>query len=127
MATTLVLGIIVLCFAGVFEAVMDTLQFRYHTSVFKRYSNQLFWNPEISWRNKYKSDGHTPKFLGSTTIFVLFTDAWHFFKMLRTFTIFLGVGLGVYGVNEPLVFIYYLLGLRAAYGVGFQLSLSSFS
>ena len=66
---------------GVFNAIMDTLMFHYHISVFKRFK-AIFWNPEISWKNKYKDDLKTPKFLFSTTMLVWVTDAWHLFKTL---------------------------------------------
>lgn len=69
---------------GAFEAVMDTLQFKFHTSVFKDL-NQVFWNPEVSWQNKWK-DGcpkFGPKFWGSTTWFVFVTDGWHLMKWCR--------------------------------------------
>ena len=70
---------------------MDTLQFHYSQSVFKKSENQLFWNPDLSWENKYKRDGEgslirplTPKFFGSTTFLVFATDAWHLLKELKT-------------------------------------------
>jgi hypothetical protein len=87
------LGIIAFALAGLFEAVMDTLQFHYSYSIFYSKRNRLFWDPSISWRNKYKDGDSTegPKFPGSTTIFVGLTDAWHLFKLLRNLAIFIGV------------------------------------
>lgn len=43
---------------------------------------QNWWNPNISWKNKYKNNDPTqgPKFFGSTTFLVWLTDAWHFSK-----------------------------------------------
>lgn len=38
-----------------------------------------FWNKSVSWRRKWK-DGNPDKgeaFLGSSTVFVMFTDGWH--------------------------------------------------
>ena len=36
-----------------------------------------FWDIKISWLNKYKSDRETPRFPGSTTVFVAWTDGFH--------------------------------------------------
>lgn len=69
--------------AGMLNAVMDKLQFHYSHSIFS-VLNAKFWNPAISWKNKYKNwpDDKREKFLGSTTIFVGLTDAWHLFQSL---------------------------------------------
>ena len=69
--------------AGLFNGVMDTLQFHYGSSPFPK--DSLFWNPSLSWRNKYKNGdpGQGPRFPGSTTIFVLVTDGWHLMKALN--------------------------------------------
>lgn len=87
------IGFLLFVLSGLFESVMDTLQFHYEKSKFFHFKNQMFWDPKISWRNKYK-DG-TPlggeKFFLSTTLFVGVTDAWHLFKLLRTLTIFAGI------------------------------------
>ena len=66
------------------NSVMDTLAHHYSSSKFSDKTNQLWWNPSISWRNKYK-DGDPkkgPKFFGSTTFLVFTTDAWHFYKWI---------------------------------------------
>jgi hypothetical protein len=51
--------------------------------------NDAWHNPDISWKNKYKnrevSDG--PAFIGSTTVFVGGTDAYHALRTLRNFSI----------------------------------------
>lgn len=33
---------------------MDKLQFHYDRSIFSEFKNQQFWNPEISWKNKWE-------------------------------------------------------------------------
>jgi len=80
----LILAVLSFGLSGIAEAVMDTLQFKFSESVFKD-KNQMFWNPQISWQNKWK-DG-CPKFgerfWGSSTYFVFVTDAWHLFKWIR--------------------------------------------
>jgi hypothetical protein len=63
---------------------MDTLAHHYPTSIFND-MDPKYWNPKISWKNKYK-DGQKilgPAFFLSTGLLVAFTDAWHFFKSLQ--------------------------------------------
>jgi hypothetical protein len=59
--------------AGGFEGVMDGLQFHYNKQ------NQ-FWNPRLSWTNKYRN--HDPAqgktFAGKYLVFT--TDGWHLMK-----------------------------------------------
>jgi hypothetical protein len=84
-----VLGAFVLClWAGYFKSVMDTLQFHFEKSDFADKKNQNFWNPLLGSKNKYKADGVTPKFFGSTTFLVWITDAWHLFQMFMHLALF---------------------------------------
>ncbi len=79
----MILSLVLVAMSGGLNAVMDTLQFHYSTSVFS-YFNPKFWDTQISSWNKYK-DGDKNKgsaFLGSTTFFVFITDAWHLFQSL---------------------------------------------
>lgn len=80
-----------LLLAGISNGVHDTLQHHYGSSIFRTWtdSRQQFWNPEISWRNKYKKDDTgnlvrplRPAFPGSTTALVFVTDGWHLTKTL---------------------------------------------
>jgi len=79
----LTLLFVLLIIAGIANAIMDTLQFRFYGSVFKKLPGK-WWDPKISWRNKWK-DGdpqNGEKFWGSSRWFVRFTDAWHFFQSI---------------------------------------------
>jgi hypothetical protein len=71
--------------SGMLDGTIESVSFRYHNGFKKRFpkANDLFWNPEISWKNKYKEGNSElgPKFIGSNTIFVFTTDAYH---LLRT-------------------------------------------
>jgi len=77
------------CLSGICDAVIDTLQFHYSKSIFTDY-NEQWWNPAISWTNKYV-DHDVNKGLKKITILgfitidypVQLTDAFHFFKMWR--------------------------------------------
>ncbi len=66
------------------NATMDTLAYRYHRSVFTLLGNAQWFDPSLSWKNKWKN-GDPSKgnaFPGSSTVFVAATDAWHFAKSL---------------------------------------------
>jgi len=70
--------------AGAAKAIQDTIAHHYDSSVF--YGAGAYWSPE-SWKLKYKdydAGDLRPRFPGSTTILVAFTDAWHLFDNLRT-------------------------------------------
>ena len=41
--------------AGVSNSIMDTLDFHFSESTFSHYDAN-FWDPQVSWRNKYKND-----------------------------------------------------------------------
>jgi len=74
----MILSIILFLLSAVFEAVMDFLQFRYT----KR--NQ-FWNPQLSWMNKwdFSTVPRKERFPLSSTVLVFLTDGWHLMKWLR--------------------------------------------
>lgn len=86
--------------AGVAEGAQDYLDF---IKGDKKRTNPPWWSsPHESWRRKYHAGSvdEGPKFPGSTTIFVMFTDAWHFFQFLSrrcpiTVTIYAAVFLDV--------------------------------
>lgn len=69
--------------SGAFEGVMDHLDFHYSTG------NQ-FWDPAVSWKNKYKggdpANGKT--FAGKYMVWT--TDGWHMMKFGRNLTMFAG-------------------------------------
>lgn len=72
--------------AGAADGINQALQFRYDG--FKRAfpgANDQFYNPAISWTNKYKD--HDPAkgeaFLGSKTVFVFTTDAYHLSRFVN--------------------------------------------
>lgn len=77
--------LLMLMFAASLNAVMDKLQFHYEKSIFASMeSYQQWFNPHLSWRNKYLHGD--PKqgdaFPLSSTALVATTDAWHFAKSL---------------------------------------------
>ena len=79
----MVYSLIFFTLAAICNAVMDKLSFHFYDSVFSRDVRYWQWfNPEVSWRNKY-IDKMPSKGLRKWLIFdVQFTDAWHTFKSL---------------------------------------------
>jgi len=63
--------------SGMSDGIGDNLQFKYDQTIFV--NNPKFWNPEISWKNKYKDwpTDKRAKFPMSTTSLVFLTDGWH--------------------------------------------------
>ena len=79
-----IVGVLILI-SGISKAIMDKISYHYDKSIFKKLGP--FWNPEESWKFKYKNNDpdQGERFLGSTTIFVSLTDAWHLFNLIRNF------------------------------------------
>lgn len=119
----LVLGLICFTLMGISEAVMDTLQFHFFKSKFSNFKKQLFWDPTISWKNKYKNGDpkQGPKFSFSTTLLVGLTDGWHFFKLLRNLFLFVGVLLLVLSLNGFWVSLLWVSVSRFLFGIFFTL------
>jgi hypothetical protein len=131
---------LILC-AGVMNGTMDKLQFHYGKSVFKKAENQYFWNPKISWENKYLRDAEgslvrplRPKHFGSTTFLVWTTDAWHLFQTIffacwRTAVVILAAGF--YRISprrfwNTAAWIAVWLGLMIVQSIGFHLMYNYF-
>ena len=115
----LIAGLILIVLAAVSESIMDKLQFHYEKSIFSNESyKKTFWDPSNSWVNKWKEDLKTEKFLGSSTIFVFTTDAWHLFKFIRNTSLFIGLPLLAIG---PLNIIIAMVLARVIYGLIFTL------
>lgn len=66
--------------AGASKGVADKLQFHYYEvkEIFPNI-NDNFWNPDISYKNKWKNGDpmQGEAFWGSSRWFVCFTDGWH--------------------------------------------------
>ena len=74
--------------SGAMDAIMDTLKDHFSVSVFSKL-NQQYWNPAVSWKNKYvngdPTQGHvTFDFLGiKLPLPDALSDAWHTAKLIR--------------------------------------------
>jgi hypothetical protein len=94
-----ILGLLFVAAASVSEAIMDKIQFHYDKSTFSQDKyKQTFWDPTKSWVNKWKDNSaKEEKFLGSSSIFVFTTDAWHLFKFFKNTFLFIGLPLLSFG------------------------------
>lgn len=127
---SLAIGIILASIAGMSKAIMDKLQFHYHKCLFKfdpvRY-NQNFWDPTLSWSNKYKEGSMTePKFFGSTSYFVFLTDAWHLFQMLMLICLFIGIAVTSFYSGSFIFMMVKVIILRLFFGLSFTLFFNRF-
>lgn len=88
---------------GVTKAVQDKLQFHFEHSVFSKLGD--WWNPQDSWKLKWKNGDKAQgeRFWLSSTLLVSLTDAWHFFGLLRNFSVFLLLGILI----NPIYIVYY--------------------
>lgn len=81
----MILTIILIIISASAFSVMWTLEFHFSKSIFRNLDRN-YWNPQYSWTRKYKSicnlSDLTPRFWGSTTIFVWLTDALHLFQFI---------------------------------------------
>lgn len=117
--------------AGASNGVMDTLQFHYTQSVFAETTHQEYWNPQISWKNKYKdydNGNREAAFPLSKTALVFATDGWHMFQflMLSFFTLAIVAGLTMQGLLEVkwwIILIDFIV-LKLVFSSGFHLMYS---
>lgn len=86
--------------SGCLDGVSETIQYHYSDfqSVFPN-ANPQFWNPSISWVNKYKNNNPADgrKFFGSEGALVFVTDAYH---ALRTTRNVINTGTLVYYIEK---------------------------
>ena len=78
----IIISVILVIVAGIAKAFMDTLQFHYYEMRWKL--NPQYWNPEISWQNKYTWSKGKGKFfewlLCGPLVFI--TDGWHLMQFI---------------------------------------------
>lgn len=78
---SLISSFLMILLAAASKAIMDICASTFASSRLRRL-NPLFWDKSQSWRNKWKNGDpqQGERFLGSSTVFVSFTDAWHLFQ-----------------------------------------------
>lgn len=123
----LIIPIILLGLAAISKSCMDVFitQAKWEKTIFKQIvykAKNKFWRNfwsyiDLSYVNKYKDiKSLQPKFIGSTTIFVFLTDAWHFFQLL-TYT-FLFFAIVTYTPQYNLIIDFIIL--RVFFGIIFS-------
>lgn len=126
--------------AGSANGASDVLQFWYSTSRFpQRGPARQFWDPQVSWQNKYRNwpTDPRPAFPGATTVLVATTDGWHLFKSAQLslattsvvlyqpapkYTVSWASGTPVYVPRRWWWPVADWLALRAAFATGWHLS-----
>lgn len=102
------ISILLIILAAIANSCMDMNFNDYDNSIFSNTIkfNPNFWNPTISYKNKWK-DGikaNGEKFLLSSTYLVFLTDSWHMFKFL-----FLNLIIAAIIFYQPIIHIYFKL------------------
>ena len=125
----LVLSVLFLAIGSMFDACMDKMAYHYDRSIFSKFRNQGFWDPNISWINKWtivpnpsKPKG-VEKFWGSSRWFVAFTDGWHTlqFFQLYFYASAAAIWVEIPGWNKFIVFNLALIAMRLIMGLVFVL------
>ena len=80
------ISVLLILIAGIFNACMDVLRYRYDTSIFRFWKNQNWVNPSLSWPNKWKPTTKIGDLIMSTVL-VWVTDFWHLCKFLMLMAI----------------------------------------
>lgn len=121
------LSLIFIAFAGIANACMDVLKTRrWCSSLFRIFRKDDWFNPAVSWRNKWKNGDplQGERFLGSSTFLVWLTDAWHFLKMIMIVSICLSVIAYVplfnWYVDLILLLLAFTLSFELFYGIIFS-------
>lgn len=111
--------------SGMSNGLNQTLQ--HHYNRFERAfpnADPNFWNPDVSWRNKYA--GGLPengeRFPGSKTVFVWTTDAFHLTNTIHRTTLFTAGCMVTIGEKRPWWHYALDIGITyAAHTAGFHL------
>jgi hypothetical protein len=85
-----------------------------------------FWNPAISWKNKYANGDplQGEKYFGSSTVFVFTTDAYHLFRTINKMNL---ITIGGLEFSEKKQWYLYALDLviySLVYSAGFHFTYS---
>jgi hypothetical protein len=122
---------ILIILAAIANSIGDKIQFHWSTSVFAGRGWDSWANPQISWSRKWKNGNanhmREEAFPGSSTVFVSFTDLWHFVKSIQLTTLFLACVLWSPIINLESWFLETLTNfalLRFFYGATFELFFS---
>lgn len=110
--------------SAIFKALMDDLQFHYNRIRMKlMLKNPQYWNPEVSWENKYKWGEGKPKLikwlLKNTLVFI--TDGWHLCQFIFLNSLFVAVLLYTPIIKAPYMLFFNFLIYRMLFGLVFNI------
>ena len=117
--------ILLLCMlSGACDGLAETL--KWHYSQFNaRFANAnpAFWNPAISWTNKYKNRDYLQRenFRQTSRAFDFTTDGYHLARMFRNVLVFSVIA---FQFNSPCFWWQYLIIFAScyfAYSIGFSI------
>lgn len=110
--------------AGAARGLADLVQFHYYKlpERYQEQKKQQYFNPNISWTNKYKNNNPQggPKFLLSTTFLKPLTDFWSLMQMIYKHAPLIAAALLFQGNVWTTGIIY--IGLACCFGIGFKLT-----
>lgn len=126
----IIASLTLLILSAIAKATQDVISFKYTTSRFALVKSERFqmWaNPALSWRNKYKNGDpkQGPRFPLATTLLVWVTDLFHLAQNIRITAQQLALALHLHVVIlfvAPLPYWAIILDVilfKLAYGVGF--------
>lgn len=127
MKTYIIIGIVLIVLSGASTGLKETIT--HHWSKFEAKfptANKQYWNPAISWTNKYEDypESKKPRFFLSTSLLIFLTDAYHLFGELERDLKILGVALltiGVFGMRWQWKVPIILAIAYITQGIGFHL------
>ena len=119
------ISLLLVALAAACNAVMDVLSFHYKQSIFTK-SNPQWWNPAISWKNKYISDTYSgvnvnirrKLYFGSLLMIdypIFLTDAWHFFGMIGRIAVFCCMFFSFQWWIVPLLYLWFTIVFHIFY------------
>lgn len=119
----MIIALILAFIAGIANGVHETVH--YHYSGFKKRfpkADDLYWNPMISWKNKYKNGNvdEGRKFFGSTTLLVWTTDAKHLFGTIMRWSLILSAFMTPHWYLLPITFVGFTAGFHLTYTLFFK-------
>lgn len=110
--------------AGMFEGTAEALKFHYDRVDRKLSLNDSFWDPEISWRNKYKNGdpAQGERFTGSSTTLVWTTDGYHAMRFGRNACIMTGMSLKFGDKQKWYEYLLEIIAYYLSYQLGFTVT-----
>jgi hypothetical protein len=117
--------ILLLCMlSGAFDGLAETLKWHYSQFIARfANANPAFWNPAISWTNKYKNGDYLQgeKFWQSSRAFVFTTDGYHLSRFFRNVIIISAIAVQFHNHGPWWHYIIFITSTYFAYTIGFSI------